>query len=41
MPTDYHQSYLGRLRQLIGKEKVFAITARAIVQDKNGRIVLK
>jgi len=40
MGLDYHDSYLGKLRQLIGKEKVFAITARAIVQDDQQRILL-
>jgi len=40
MGLDYHDSYLGKLRQLIGKEKVFAITARAIVQDDLQRILL-
>jgi ADP-ribose pyrophosphatase YjhB (NUDIX family) len=40
LSTDYHQSYLGQLRRLIGKQKIFAITARAIIQDENGRILL-
>lgn len=40
MTTDYHQSYLGELRQLIGKRKIFAITARAVIQDDDGRILL-
>lgn len=40
MSTDYHQSYLGQLRQLIGKLKIFAIAARAIIQDEDGRILL-
>jgi ADP-ribose pyrophosphatase YjhB (NUDIX family) len=40
LSTDYHQSYLGQLRRLIGKRKIFAITARAIIQDENGRILL-
>ncbi len=39
MSIEYHQSYLGRLRQLIGKMKVFAIAARAIVEDEDGRIL--
>jgi predicted HicB family RNase H-like nuclease len=34
LSTDYHQSYLGQLRQLIGKRKIFAITARAIIQPE-------
>ena len=40
MTADYHQSYLGQLRQVIGKRKIFAITARAIIQDEDGRILL-
>lgn len=40
MTTDYHQSYLGQLRKLIGKRKIFSIGARAIVQDDEGRILL-
>ena len=39
MTTDYHQSYLGQLRKLIGKQKVFAITARAIILDDDNRIL--
>jgi 8-oxo-dGTP pyrophosphatase MutT (NUDIX family) len=38
--ADYHQSYLGQLRQLIGRQKVLAIAARAIIQDSKGRILL-
>ena len=40
MTTDYHQSYLGQLRKLIGKEKIFSISARAIIEDSVGRILL-
>jgi ADP-ribose pyrophosphatase YjhB (NUDIX family) len=39
LTNDYHHSYLGQLRQVIGKRKIFAITARAIVQDENSRIL--
>jgi 8-oxo-dGTP pyrophosphatase MutT (NUDIX family) len=39
MSTDYHQSYLGELRKLIGKRKIFAIAARAVIQDDDGRIL--
>jgi ADP-ribose pyrophosphatase YjhB (NUDIX family) len=39
LTNDYHHSYLGQLRQVIGKRKIFAITARAIVQDANSRIL--
>jgi len=37
---DYEQSYLGQLRKLIGKRKIFAIGARAIVLDDAGRVLL-
>ena len=37
---DYGKSYLGGLRKLIGKKKVFAIAARAIIRDKDERILL-
>ena len=40
MTTDYHQSYLGQLRQIIGKRKIFAVTARGIVQNEAGEILL-
>lgn len=40
MTTDYHQSYLGQLRKLIGKHKIFSISARAIIEDSAGRILL-
>lgn len=36
----YEQSYLGQLRKLIGKRKVFSTGARAIVQDTAGNILL-
>lgn len=36
---DYEQSYLGKLRKLIGKEKVFVITARAIIRDEEKRVL--
>ena len=41
MSIPYHESYLGQLRQHIGKMKVFALGARAIVEDENGRFILK
>jgi ADP-ribose pyrophosphatase YjhB (NUDIX family) len=40
MTIPYEASYLGQLRQLVGKRKLFAITARAIVRDEAGRILL-
>ena len=37
---DYAQSYLGQLRQVIGKRKIHSVGARAIVQDEDGRVLL-
>ena len=37
---DYAESYLGQLRQFIGKRKIHAVGARAIVQDDDGRVLL-
>ncbi len=37
---DYHESYLGKMRQKIGKMKVFAISARGIVTNDKGQILL-
>lgn len=39
MSNNYEQSYLGQLRKMIGKTKVFVITARAIVQNPEGQIL--
>ena len=39
MPIKYEDSYLGQLRKLIGKQKAFVITARAIIQDSVGRVL--
>ena len=40
MTNDYHQSYLGQLRQVIGKRKIISLAARAIVLDEAGQILL-
>ena len=40
MGLDYHDSYLGQLRKVIGRRKIFAIAARAIIEDEAGRILL-
>ena len=40
MAFDYHDSYLGQLRKLIGKKKVFAISARGIIENGVGEILL-
>jgi ADP-ribose pyrophosphatase YjhB (NUDIX family) len=39
MTIKYEDSYLGQLRKLVGKQKVFVITARAIIQDSAGRVL--
>ncbi len=36
----YEESYLGRLRKLIGKEKVITTAARAIIRDEQNRVLL-
>lgn len=36
---DYEQSYFGKRRKLIGREKGFVITARAIMRDREKRIL--
>ena len=35
----YEESYLGQLRQWVGKEKVIIIAARAVVRDDQGRVL--
>lgn len=40
MMFDYHESYLGKLRKLVGKQKLISISARAIIQDEQERILL-
>ena len=40
MSEEYHQTYLRQLRKLIGRRKIFAIGARAIIQDRDDRILL-
>lgn len=37
---DYEESYLGQMRKLIGKRKMIATGARAILRDQEGRILL-
>jgi ADP-ribose pyrophosphatase YjhB (NUDIX family) len=36
----YEDSYLGQLRQVVGNRKLLIVTARAIIQDEAGRILL-
>jgi len=36
----YEESYLGRLRKWIGKEKVIITAVRAVVFDDDGRLLL-
>ena len=40
MSAAYEQSYLGQLRKLVGKRKLLVITARAIIRDQAGRLLL-
>lgn len=35
----YEESYLGQLRKAVGKRKLIAISARAIVRDQQGKIL--
>lgn len=37
---DYHESYLGKLRALVDKERLIAPGARAIIQDDEKRVLL-
>jgi len=39
MALQYDNSYLGQLRKAVGKQKIIAIGARAIIQDKAGRVL--
>jgi len=39
MTIQFDDSYLGRLRKAVGKQKIIAIGARAIIQDKVGRVL--
>ena len=38
MPN-YEDSYVGRIRKLIGKEKLIVVATRAVVRDHNGRVL--
>jgi len=40
MTLQYDDSYLGQLRKVVGKQKIIAIGARAVIQDKAGRVLL-
>ena len=37
---DYEESYVGQLRQLAGDRTLIVPAARAIIQDKDGKILL-
>ena len=37
--SDYEESYLGKIRQLIGREKIIVTAARAVIRDREGRIL--
>ena len=36
---DYEESYLGKIRKMIGKEKIIITAARAVIYDGDGRIL--
>jgi ADP-ribose pyrophosphatase YjhB (NUDIX family) len=36
----YEESYLGKLRKLIGKEEIIIIAARGVIFDEDGRLLL-
>ncbi len=36
----YEESYLGQLRQVVGKRKLMANTVRAVIMDQAGRVLL-
>ena len=40
MSAAYEQSYLGQLRKIVGQRKMLVITARAIIRDQAGRLLL-
>lgn len=37
---DYAQSYLGQMRQLIGKRKMISVGVRAIIQNASAEVLL-
>lgn len=37
--TNYHESYLGQIRKLIGKRKFIMTGARAVIRDREDRIL--
>jgi len=38
MPT-YAESYIGRLRKLVGKEKLIVVAVRAVIRDAQGQVL--
>ena len=38
MPN-YEDSYVGRIRKLIGKEKLIVVATRAVIRDPEGRVL--
>ncbi len=38
MPN-YEDSYVGRLRKLVGKEKLIVVATRAVIRDDQGRVL--
>ena len=37
--ANYNESYLGQIRKLIGKRKLIITAARAVIRDREGRIL--
>ncbi len=37
--SSYEESYVGRIRKLIGKEKLIVVATRAVIRDPEGRIL--
>jgi 8-oxo-dGTP pyrophosphatase MutT (NUDIX family) len=36
---NYEDSYVGRIRKLIGKEKIILVATRAVIRDHEGRVL--
>jgi len=36
---NYEDSYVGRIRKLIGKEKLIVVATRAVIRDPEGRVL--
>ena len=38
-PVPYEESYVGRLRALVGKQELIVVTTRAVIRDGDGRLL--